>query len=151
MAGCVGLSFRERPATLVVFIIHSPLPRYYDAGEPGPSVHSFIAEDPSNPYKNALPASMKYNHKCWVLSYHTSHHAKPSMHWTEHPVYFRKNASGYVDNDAIVFDRIHFSCIHLSHHETLHDLLARHFNIGERYQSEEEVAFLKERTKKILI
>ena len=154
VAGCVGLSFVNWPATLVVFIIPFAISRVIMMLGNW-AQHAFIcAEDPSNPYKNSITCiNTKYNHKCWNDGYHTSHHAKPSMHWTEHPVYFRRTLQEYVDNDAIVFDGIHFLHVFIYLITKRYDLLARHFvNIGERYQSEEEViAFLKERTKKILI
>jgi len=73
------------------------------------------------------------------------------MHWTEHPHYFRKTLHEYIENEAIVFDGIHFLHVWLWLMTKRYDLLAKHFvNIGNRFSSDEEVIiFLKQRTKKI--
>jgi hypothetical protein len=74
-----------------------------------------------------------------------------SMHWTEHPVYFQKTLDKYIENNAIVFDGIHFLHVFAWLMRKRYDLLAKHFvNIGNRFSSDEEViAFLKSRTEKV--
>ncbi|MGN6567751.1 MAG: fatty acid desaturase family protein [Flavipsychrobacter sp.] len=149
---CVGLCFINWPATLVVFILPFVTSRVIMMMGNW-AQHAFIAaEDPDNAYKNSITCiNTKYNHKCWNDGYHISHHIKPSMHWTEHPIYFKKTIDKYVANDAIVFDGIHFLHVFVFLVRKRYDLLAKYFvNIGDRFKSDEEIAeFLKTRTQKI--
>lgn len=149
---CVGMSFVNFPATLVVFIIPFFLYRLI-AMMGNWAQHSFIAaDDPGNDYKNSITCiNTGYNHKCWNDGYHISHHEKPAMHWTEHPIYFKKTLQKYIDNDAIVFDGIHFLHVFIYLMGKRYDLLAKHFvNLGDRFKSDEEVIeFLKARTRRV--
>jgi hypothetical protein len=73
------------------------------------------------------------------------------MHWTEHPGYFKSTLQEYIDNDAVVFDGIHFLHVFIYLMTDRYDLLAKHFvNLGNRYKSDEEIiAMLKYRTQPI--
>jgi hypothetical protein len=149
---CVALSMVNFMATLWVFIL--PFFLYRLVAMMGNwAQHSFIdAADPGNDYKNSITCiNTKYNHKCWNDGYHISHHEKQNMHWTEHPVYFRKTLDNYISNDAIVFDGIHFLHVYFWLMTGRYDKLAANFvNLGDRYHSDDEViAFLKSRTRKI--
>lgn len=150
--GCVALSFVNWQATLTVFILPFLISRVIMMLG-NFAQHSFIsAASPENPYTNSITCiNTKYNHKCWNDGYHISHHIKPSMHWTEHPVFFKKTLQEYVDNEAIVFDGIHFLHVFVYLMGKRYDLLAKHFvNIGDRFESDEQImAFLKERTRRI--
>lgn len=112
--------------------------------------HAFIdPEDPGNVYKNSMNCiNSKYNWICWNDGYHISHHLKPTMHWTEHPVYFQKTVDSYVVNNAVVFSKIDIMMVSVLLLAKRYDVLARNFvNIGNRFESEEAViTFLKERT-----
>ena len=149
---CTGMCFVNWPATLVVFIIPFLLFRLV-AMMGNWAQHAFIdPADPGNAYKNSITCiNTKYNHKCWNDGYHISHHVKPAMHWTEHPVFFQKTIDKYAANEAIVFDGIHFLHVFVFLMRKRYDLLAKHFvNIGNRFSTDEEViAFLKKRTRKI--
>lgn len=149
---CIGMSFISFKATLWVFIIPFFLYRLI-AMMGNWAQHSFIdATDPGNDYKNSITCiNTNYNVKCWNDGYHISHHEKQTMHWTEHPVYFQKTLPKYIENNAIVFDGIHFLHVFIYLMRKRYDLLAKHFvNIGDRYQSDEEViAFLKSRTARV--
>jgi len=152
MAMCVGLCFINWPATLVVFIL--PFFTFRIIAMTGNwAQHAFInAADPENCYKNSVTCiNTKYNVKCWNDGYHISHHLQSTMHWTEHPVYFQNTLQEYIDNDAIVFDGIHFLHVFIYLMRNRYDLLAKHFvNLGGRYKSDEEIiAKLRELTKKI--
>ncbi|MEJ0103476.1 MAG: fatty acid desaturase [Bacteroidota bacterium] len=149
---CIALCFVNWPATLVVFII--PLFIFRLIAMMGNwAQHAFVcAQDPSNAYKNSITViNTKYNHKCWNDGYHISHHIKPAMHWTEHPLYFQSTLKEYAENDAIIFDGIHFLHVFVWLMGKRYDLLADHFvNVGQRFKSDEEIiAFLKMRTQKI--
>lgn len=149
---CVALCFVNFGATMCVFIIPFILYRLI-AMMGNWAQHAFIApDDPGNDYKNSVTCiNTKYNHKCWNDGYHISHHEKQSMHWTEHPVYFQKTIDKYIENDAIVFDGIHFLHIFIYLMRKRYDLLAKHFvNLGNRFKNDEEViAFLKSRTVRV--
>ncbi len=152
IAMCIALCFVNGPATVVVFIL--PFFTFRIIAMTGNwAQHSFIdPKDPNNAYKNSVTCiNTKYNVKCWNDGYHISHHIDANMHWTEHPVYFKKTLQEYKDNDAIVFYHIHFLHVFIYLMRHRYDLLAKYFvNIGGRFKTDEEVmAFLKERTKKI--
>ena len=149
---CAAMCFVSWPATLMVFII--PFFLYRLVAMMGNwAQHAFIgADDPGNAYKNSITCiNTKYNVKCWNDGYHISHHQRQTMHYTEHPGYFLKTLDGYVKNEAIVFDGIHFLHVFIWLMRKRYDLLAKHFvNIGDRFANDEEVkAFLKSRTRKI--
>ncbi|RYF86312.1 MAG: fatty acid desaturase [Chitinophagaceae bacterium] len=152
IAACVLLSFYNWPATLVVFIIPFLISRIIMMLGNW-AQHAFIdGNDPGNAYKNSITCiNTKYNHKCWNDGYHISHHIRPAMYWTEHPVFFQKTLQKYIDNKAIVFDGIHFLHVSIWLMAGRYDLLAKNFvNLGDQYSSDEEIiAFLKSRTKKI--
>lgn len=152
IAMCVVLCFVNWPATLVVFIL--PFITFRVIAMTGNwAQHAFIdPADPENSYKNSVTCiNTKYNVKCWNDGYHISHHIHPTMHWTEHPVYFMETLQEYIDNNAVVFDGIHFLHVFIYLMRGRYDLLAKHFvNIGGRFKSDEEVtAFLRSRTQKI--
>jgi fatty acid desaturase len=151
---CIGLSFVNFPATFTVFILTFVISRIVMMLGNW-AQHAFIcASDPDNAYKNSITCiNTPYNKQCWNDGYHISHHIKPSMHWTEHPVYFRKTLHEYVENEAIVFDGIHFLHVWLWLMTQRYDLLAKHFvNIGDRFATDAEImSFLRNRTKKINI
>lgn len=149
---CIALCFVNAPATFVVFIL--PFITFRVIAMTGNwAQHSFIdAADPANPYKNSVTCiNTKYNVKCWNDGYHISHHIHPTMHWTEHPEYFKNTLQQYIDSNAVVFDGIHFLHVFIYLMRRRYDLLARHFvNLGDRFDSDEEImAFLKSRTGRI--
>lgn len=116
--------------------------------------HAFIDQaDPGNCYKNSMNCiNSRYNWICWNDGYHISHHLKPTMHWTEHPVNFLKTIDHYGDNNAVVFSRIDIIMVSLLLLAGRYDVLAKNFvNIGNRFDSEEAViAFLKARTARFI-
>ncbi|WP_128547642.1 fatty acid desaturase family protein [Larkinella soli] len=150
---CIGLCFVSVSATVVVFILPFFISRVI-AMLGNWTQHSFVdPEDPGNPYKNSITCiNVKYNHKCWNDGYHISHHARPAMHWTEHPDFFRKTLHKYAENRAIIFDGLDYLRIFLLLMNKRYDTLARHVvNIDGTFGSEEEViALLKKRTTPIV-
>ena len=115
--------------------------------------HAFISPaSPDNCYTNSVTCiNTNYNHKCWNDGYHISHHLRPALHWTEHPLNFRQNVQQYVDNEAIVFDGIHFLHIFFYLMGKRYDLLARHYvELAGPHRSESDVvALLRSRTRRI--
>lgn len=151
-AVCIGLSFVNFAATLIVFILPFVIARIIMMLGNW-TQHSFIdAKDPGNPYKNSITCiNVKYNHKCWNDGYHISHHERPAMHWTEHPVHFQKTLAKYAANKAVVFDGLDYGRIFLCLMQKRYDVLVKHLvNIDGTFKSDEEaIAFLKERTQRI--
>ncbi|WP_345117854.1 fatty acid desaturase [Hymenobacter algoricola] len=147
-----GLCFVNLPATLAVFVFPVIMGRVVMMLGNW-SQHAFIAaETPDNCYTNSVTCiNTNYNHKCWNDGYHISHHLKPAMHWTEHPGHFRQNLAQYAQNEAIVFDGIHFLHIFAYLMTKRYDLLAKNFvSLDGRYADDAAViALLKSRTRRI--
>jgi fatty acid desaturase len=153
VAGCAVLLFYvNAPATITVFLLPMFLSRVVMMLGNW-AQHAFVDYDkPDDLYTSSITCiNTVYNHKCWNDGYHISHHLKPAMHWTEHPISFQKNLDEYVRHDAIVFDGIHFLHVFAYLMRGRYDLLARHFvNLGDRYASDEEViALLRSRTRRL--
>lgn len=149
---CVGLSFINFPATLVVFILPFLIFRFVTMLGNW-TQHAFVcAEEPLNPYKNSITCiNVKYNHKCFNDGYHTSHHDRPAMHWTEHPAFFQKTIDKYARNQAIVFDQLDFLGVFYNLMRKRYDVLASHVvNVNGAFRDQAEIeAVLRQRTKRI--
>jgi fatty acid desaturase len=149
---CVGLSFVNFPATFMVFILPFLISRLIMMMG-NFAQHTFVdASDPNNAYKNSITCiNHKYNHKCWNDGYHISHHLRPAMHWTEHPVHLQKNMQKYIDNKAIIFEGIDFLGVFVRVMKKDYEGLAeKTVNLGGMWESKEElIATMKERTKRI--
>jgi fatty acid desaturase len=152
IAVTIALAFVNLPATLAVFVLPVILSRIVMMLGNW-AQHAFIdAAAPDNCYTNSITCiNTSYNHKCWNDGYHISHHLKPALHWTDHPHHFQQNLDKYAQNDAIVFDGIHFLHIFFYLMAKRYDLLAQNFvNLGNRYHNEAEiVALLRSRTRRI--
>ena len=151
-AMCALLCFVSWQATLVVFVL--PFFIFRTVTMMGNwAQHSFIdTSDPGNEYRNSITCiNTTYNHKCWNDGYHISHHERPAMHWSEHPIWFWKTLDRYVASDAIVFDGIHFLHVFVYLMFNRYDKLAEHFvNLGGRYANDDEViAMLRTRVQRI--
>lgn len=149
---CIGLSFISFKATLVVFILPFLISRFIMMVGNW-TQHAFVAaEDPGNAYKNSITCiNVKYNHKCWNDGYHITHHLKPGMHWTNHPVEFMKTLPKYAENKAIVFQGIGFLGIFFHLMRKDYEKLAEYVvNINNTFASKEEVIeLMKHRTRRI--
>jgi fatty acid desaturase len=150
-AFCIVMCFVNLHATLAVFIFTFLFSRLIMMLGNW-TQHAFIdPNDPSNHYKNAINCiNIKYNHKCWNDGYHSSHHARPSLHWMEHPKSFMQNLDKYAENRSVVFDNMDFAKIFLALLTKRYDKLAKNFvNINNTFSSDEEIiAMLKEKTRK---
>jgi fatty acid desaturase len=152
LAFCAAMCLVNLPATLIVFVI--PFLIFRLVAMAGNWVqHTFVdAEDPGNHFKNSITCiNVPFNHRCWNDGYHISHHIDPTMHWTEHPVYFREHLADFANNEAVVFAGLNYTDVFFKLMRKRYDLLAQHFvDIDGRYANDEEViAFLKSRTARI--
>jgi len=117
--------------------------------------HSFIDNlNPDNLYTNSINCiNTKYNHVCWNDGYHTVHHIRPALHYTDIPAEFIKNKDKFAENKVFVFDGIHYLHIFVWLMTKRYDKLSDNIvNINNVYSNKEEViALMKERTKKIIL
>jgi hypothetical protein len=140
IAMCVGLSFINFNATLFVFILPFFISRFVMMLGNW-TQHAFVdQDDPGNAYKNSITCiNVKYNHMCWNDGYHISHHIRPGMHWTQHPVYFQETLDEYATNKAIVFQGIDFLQVFiLLMNGNFKKLAAHGVNINNTFASDEE-------------
>jgi len=149
---CIGLSFVNFKATLVVFILSFLISRIIMMLGNW-TQHAFIdADDPENLYKSSITTiNVKYNHKCFNDGYHISHHLKPGLHWTDHPKHFLDNLDEYAKNDALIFDGLDFLKLFFCLMNKNYDKMANHYvDISGKYKTHDEVvAMLKSRTQKL--
>ncbi len=148
---CIILCFINWQATVAVFIITFLISRALMMLGNW-TQHAFIDPDnPQDPYKNCINClNIRYNHIAWNDGYHSSHHLRPTLHWTEHPYSFMSNLNAYAENKAVVFEGLDYARIFIYLMRKRYDMLAKNFvNINGIFKSDEEiVAFLKERTRK---
>ena len=91
-------------AGLVVFILPFFMARFFmAAGNWGQ--HAFVDLDsPENNYRNSVNfVNAYYNKRCFNDGYHSAHHIKATMHWSEMPQEFMKDIKNYSKEKAIVF------------------------------------------------
>lgn len=114
--------------------------------------HCFIdPADPGNPFYNSITCiNHKYNHKCWNDGYHISHHQRPHMHWTEHPIYFQKTIDQYAAHQALIFDGLDFLGVYMALIRKKYDFLADHLvNVDGMFKDKEEaIAVMKRRVQR---
>ncbi|MDP2315502.1 MAG: fatty acid desaturase [Pseudomonadota bacterium] len=72
--------------------------------------HAFIdPRDPAETYRSSITCiNTRYNVRCFNDGYHTVHHHKPRLHYTEMPGAYETTREAYGAADAIVFDGIDF-------------------------------------------
>jgi len=149
-AFCIVMCFVNFAGTMAVFVVTFFISRMIMMVGNW-TQHSFIdPAEPDHPYKNCITTlNVHYNKRCWNDGYHTSHHARPALHWTEHPHSFMENIDEYAKHKAIVFDKLDFGgvflCLMTKNYQKLVDHLV---NIKGEFSTEEEaIAILRERTK----
>ncbi|MBL8000860.1 MAG: fatty acid desaturase [Flavobacteriales bacterium] len=145
---CAALCLVNAPATIAVFIL--PFMAFRLVAMAGNWVqHTFIdPEDPGNSFRNSITCiNVKFNHKCWNDGYHISHHIEPTMHWTDHPRYFREHLADFERERAVVFAGLNYLDVFILLMRDRYDLLAARFvDLGGRFANDAEVeAFLRSR------
>ena len=151
---CLALIFINWQSDLFVFIIPYILVRFFMmAGNWGE--HAFIdSHNVGNLYRNSVTnINCLHNRRCFNNGYHIGHHLRPGMHWTELPQDFLNNINCYIDEKPVIFEGLDSVLVwfHLMI-KNYRYLASRFVDVGNRYLDQEEViAFLKERTKKIVM
>lgn len=153
-AMCIGLSFVNLPATLLVFIIPFLFARLVMMLGNW-TQHAFVdRSNPDNIYTNSIICiNTSYNHICWNDGYHTIHHLRPGMHYTDLPGEFLKQQQVIAANKTLVFEGIHYLHVFIYLMTKRYDLLEKNLvNIGNSFSSgEEAIALMRERTRKFEI
>ena len=138
---CIGLCLVNWQATLMVFIL--PLVAFRLVAMAGNwTQHAFVsAEEPGNPYQNSITCiNVKFNHKCWNDGYHISHHIDPTIHWTDHPLYFREHLAEFGRQKPVVFAGLNYLDIFLLlMRDRYQELADRFVDVGGHYKNDEEV------------
>lgn len=151
---CIGLSFVNLPATLVVFIVPFLFARLVMMLGNW-TQHAFVERsNPDNIYTNSIICiNTPYNKICWNDGYHTIHHLRPGMHYTDLPLEFIKQKDELAMNKTFVFEGIHYLHIFIYLMTKRYDRLEKNLvNINNVFSSPQEaIALMKERTKKFAI
>ena len=149
---CILLCFISIKATIVVFVLPFLVSRFIMMVGNW-AQHTFVDyDDPGNCYKNSITCiNTSYNHKCWNDGYHINHHLKPAMHFTDYPIHFQQNINEFAENEALVFDGIHFLHVWWYVMNKNYEKLASHLvNINGMYTDDSEaIALMKSRTAKM--
>jgi len=148
---CIAMCFVNFKATLLIFIIPFIFARFVMMIGNW-AQHAFV--DPNDPEENAINCiNTSYNKTCWNDGYHTVHHIRPALHYTDIPAEFIKNKDKFAENKVFVFDGIHYLHIFVWLMTKRYDKLSDNIvNINNVYSNKEEVSSLmKERTKKIIL
>lgn len=148
---CILLAFVNLPAALVVFIIPFFFARLVMMLGNW-TQHAFVErENPDNVFTNSIICiNTPYNKICWNDGYHTIHHLRPGLHYTDLPLEFLKLQDPLAKNKTLVFEGIHYLHIFIYLMTRRYDKLEQNLvNIGGMFKSSEEaIAVMKARTKK---
>lgn len=151
---CIGLSFVNLPATLLVFIIPFLFARLVMMLGNW-TQHAFIERaHPDDIYTNSIICiNTPYNKVCWNDGYHTMHHLRPGMHYTELPGEFLKQKDILAQHKTFVFEGIHYLHVFIYLMTKRYDKLEKNLvNVNQVFSSSEEaIALMKERTRKFTI
>ncbi len=150
---CIGMSFVNVKATLVVFIIPVLFARLVMMLGNW-TQHAFVdGREPENLFTSSINCiNTPYNNVCWNDGYHIIHHLRPGLHYTDMPGEFLKQAPLFAANKALVFDNLHylqiFICLLTKRYDKLADNLV---NINGMFTSREEaIQLMKDRTRRIV-
>ncbi|MBL7746333.1 MAG: fatty acid desaturase [Chitinophagaceae bacterium] len=145
---CVAMCFVNLQATLFIFIIPFIFARVVMMLGNW-AQHAFVnLADLEDNTINCI--NTKYNQMCWNDGYHSIHHVRPAMHYTDIPGEFLKTKDKLAEQKVLVFDGIHYLHIFVWLMTKRYDKLADNLvNINNMFSSKEEaINLMKERTRK---
>ena len=149
---CVVMCFVNFHATLFIFIIPFVFARIVMMLGNW-AQHSFIdRENTEDNFTSAINCiNTKYNKMCWNDGYHTVHHLRPGMHYTDIPAEFLKMKDEFAQKKSLIFDGVHYLHIFVWLMGKRYDKLADNLvNINNTFSSKEEaIALMKERVQRI--
>jgi fatty acid desaturase len=154
MLFCVGMCFVNFKATMMIFIAPVIYGRFIMMLGNW-TQHSFIdKKDPEGHFSSVYNCiNNVYNQNCWNDGYHSIHHLRPAIHYTEMPGEFLKHKDKYVEHKTFIFDGIHYLHIFWWLMNKRYDKLADNLvNINNTFSSQQEaMALLKERVNPIYL
>lgn len=149
---CIGMSFVNFQATLMIFIVPVIYARFIMTMGNW-TQHSFIeAQDPEGHFSSVFNCiNTSYNQNCWNDGYHSIHHYNPALHYTEIPGEFLKHKEEYKRDKTFIFDGIHYLHIFFWLMTRRYDKLADHLvNIDNTFKSREDaIRLMKQRVQPI--
>jgi fatty acid desaturase len=149
---CIFMCFINLKATLMILIVPVIYGRFIMMLGNW-TQHSFIDKnDPEGHFSSVYNCiNNVYNQNCWNDGYHSVHHLKPAIHYTEMPGEFLKHKDKYKKHKTFIFDGIHYLHIFIYLMTKNYDKLAENLvNIDNTFQSQDEaVALLKERVQPV--
>ena len=149
---CVFMCFINLKATIMILIVPVIYGRFIMMLGNW-TQHSFIDKnDPEGHFSSVYNCiNNVYNQNCWNDGYHSVHHLKPAIHYTEMPGEFLKHTDKYKKHKTFIFDGIHYLHIFIYLMTKNYDKLAENLvNIDNTFQSKDEaVALLKERVQPV--
>lgn len=151
---CIALCFVNFKATLMILIVPVIYARFIMMMGNW-TQHSFIDKnDPEGHFSSVFNCiNNVYNKNCWNDGYHSIHHLKPALHYTDMPGEFLKHKEQYKQHKTFIFDGIHYLHIFFwlmtKNYGKLADNLV---NIDNTFKSREEaIELLKERVSPIIV
>jgi len=145
---CIALCFVNFKATLMIFIVPVIYARFIMMMGNW-TQHCFIDKNnPEGHFSSVFNCiNNVYNQNCWNDGYHSIHHLKPALHYTDIPGEFLKHKDKYVQHKTFIFDGIHY--LHIFYWlmtKNYHKLADNLVNIDNTFGSTQEaIALLKER------
>lgn len=151
---CILMSFVNFKATFMILVVPIIYGRFIMMMGNW-TQHAFIdKKDPEGHFSSVFNCiNNVYNQNCWNDGYHSIHHLKPGLHYTDIPIEFMKHKDEYVKNRTFIFDGIHYLHIFYWLMTKNYDKLAANLvNINNTFSSHEDaVALLKERVQPIYL
>lgn len=145
---CIAMCFVNFKATFMILVVPVIYGRFIMMMGNW-TQHSFIDKnDPEGHFSSVFNCiNNVYNQNCWNDGYHSIHHLKPALHYTDIPSEFLKHKDKYVQYKTFIFDGIHYLHIFFWLMTKKYDKLADNLvNIDNTFKSHQEaVMLLKER------
>jgi len=136
---CIGICFVNLKTAMLVFIIPFVFARVVMMLGNW-AQHAFV--NPVNLEDNTINCiNTNYNKICWNDGYHSVHHIRPALHYTDIPKEFMKHVDEFAEQRILIFDGIHYLHIFVWLMTKRYDKLADNIvNINNMFSSKEEAS-----------